>query len=428
MEEGIGGNIVVEQKKESQIIKKKKKTFSNLAISLKRINAYVVASLLDFKRSPMTMFFTVAYPVILILLFGAIFSDTNTSFTSYELYIQNEGDEGFLIQPSPPILLNFTDTLISTLSEIATNDSQPYFDINYIPLKDENNNSINPGTYLEEVEGYICLIIPKNFTQEVLFNNPVNLSVILDRNSQSASIALTIINNIVYNFNLAINGSQSNLGMETIDIYLDEQINYFDFLIPGIIAIAIMNNAVLGTINRFSYFMKLGLFRKLASTPMKKKDVVLGETVWQLIQGLVSIVAILFIAWMVFKLPGGDFNWIFRILDWKIIPVVFAAVMCFTGLGMIGARIVKNPESGTAVGNFIAFPMMFLSGAFFDVSGVLAINIISKMIPLTYMIDALRASMITNNVSIAWINIGISLAFGVGILIVGILVTKLSER
>ena len=83
---------------------------------------------------------------------------------------------------------------------------------------------------------------------------------------------------------------------------------------------------------------------------MRKRDVVLGETFWQLIQAIISIIAILLIAWMVFKLPQGDFTWILRVLDWKIIPVAIAGVMCFTGLGMIGARIVKNPESGTAVG------------------------------------------------------------------------------
>ncbi|MCG3222225.1 MAG: hypothetical protein H7641_12675 [Candidatus Heimdallarchaeota archaeon] len=32
--------------------------------------------------------------------------------------------------------------------------------------------------------------------------------------------------------------------------------------------------------------------------------------------------------------------------------------------------------------------MMFLSSAFFDVSGLPVINVISKMLPLTYMVEA----------------------------------------
>jgi ABC-2 type transport system permease protein len=419
---------MTETSRNTQNKKKEKRTNSKFLIAIRRIGAYVSAAFIDFRRSPLTMFFTVAYPIILILLFGAIFSDNNVTFSSYELYIQSEGDQGFLVQPTPPVFLNFTDTLITTLTEIQTNESQPLFNITHIPLVDEQGISVNPGSYLEEVEGYICLVIPENFTQKVLFDYPIDLTVILDRNSQSASISLSIISNIVYNFNLIVDNSTNNLGMETFDIYLEEEIEYFEFLIPGIIGIAIMNNAVLGTINRYSYFKKLGFFRKLSSSPMKKRDVVLGETTWQFIQGIISIIAIIIIAWIAFKLPQGNFGWVVEVLDWAIIPVAISGVMCFTGLGMIGARIVNNPEAGTAVGNFIAFPMMFLSGAFFDVSGVPVINIISKMLPLTYMVDSLRASMITNNVTIAWINIGISLAFGVGLLILGILLTKLSER
>ena len=419
---------MTEIKRDSQNKEKEKSSTFKFSIALRRIGAYVSAAFIDFRRSPLTVFFTVAYPIILILLFGAIFSETDVAFSSYELYVQSEGDQGFLVQPTPPVFLNFTDTLITTLTEIQTNDSQPLFNIKYIPLEDEQGMSINPGSYLEEVEGYICLVIPENFTQKVLFDYPIDLTVILDRNSQSASISLSIICNIVYNFNLIVDNSTNNLGMETFDIYLEEEIEYFEFLIPGVIGIAIMNNAVLGTINRYSYFKKLGFFRKLSSSPMKKKDVVFGETIWQLIQGIISIIAIIIVAWIAFKLPQGDFGWVVEVLDWTIIPVTIAGVMCFTGLGMMGARIVSNPEAGTAVGNFIAFPMMFLSGAFFDVSGIPVINIISKMLPLTYMVDALRASMITNNVALAWINVGISLAFGIGLLIIGILLTKISER
>lgn len=421
---------MTEEQKKTKLAKisKERPILNEIGLTFRRIGAYIVAALKDFRRSPMTIFFTVAYPIILILLFGAIFSEGNTSFNAYELYIQSEGDDGFYLPGIPPQFLNFTGTLITTLDEIETNDSEPYFDLKYIPLKDEHNTSIDPGLYLEEMGGYICLVIPNNLTQKMIFNAPVNLTIIVVENSQSSSIALSILSNVIYNLNLAFNGSKMNLGMETFDIYLEEQIDYFEFLIPGMIGVAIMNNAVIGTLNRYTYFHRLGFFKKLSSSPMKKGDVVAGETIWQLIQGIISIIAIILIGWLVFKIPQGDFTWAFKILDWKIIPITISAVMCFTGLGMIAARLVRNPDAGTAAGNFLTFPMMFLSGAFFDVSGIPVVNIISKMLPLTYMVDAYRASMITNNISIAWTNIGISLAFGIVIMIIGIIVTRLSER
>ncbi|NHJ33649.1 MAG: ABC transporter permease [Asgard group archaeon] len=397
-----------------------------IRMSFRRIGAYISAALRDFSRSPLTIFFTIAYPLILILLFGAIFGDEGVVGVSYNLYIQSGTDEGFQISPTEH--LNFTDDFVNIIKEIKRNDSKLLFEVHNIPLVDENSDPINAGTYLEEVEGYLALVIPSNFTQELLFNPPINLTIIVDENSQSAGIAYEILSSVVYSFNLGIAGyNETKIGMETTDIYLEEQIEYFEFLIPGVIGIAIMNNGIIGTINRYSYFDRKGFFRKLSTSPMKKRDVVTGEASWIFIQGLISIIVILLVGWLAFKIGDRDFRWIIDILDWKILPISIAAVLNFTGLGMIGARLTKTAGAATAAGNFLSIPMMFLSGAFFEVAHIPVINVISKMLPLTYIIDALRASLITNNVNLAWINIGISFAFGVVIFIIGIFVTKLKE-
>jgi ABC-2 type transport system permease protein len=411
--------------------KKKQRKQNSVALEIRlsfiRIGAYISAALRDFSRSPLTIFFTVAYPIILILLFGAIFSDEGALGASYNLYLQSGTDDGFQISPTEH--LNFTDDFTNIIQEIKRNDSNLLFEVHHIPLKDENNNSINAAQYLEEVDGYIAVVIPSNFTQELLFNPPINFTIILDENSQQAGIAYEILSSVVYSFNLGIAGyNDTKIGMETTDIYLEEQIEYFEFLIPGVIGIAIMNNGIIGTINRYSYFDRKGFFRKLSSSPMKKRDVVSGEASWIFIQGVISIIVILLIGWLAFKISDKDYMWIIDILDWKILPITLAAVLNFTGLGMIGARLTKTAGAATAAGNFLSFPMMFLSGAFFEVAHIPVINVISKMLPLTYIVDALRASLITNNTNLAWINIGISFAFGIVIFIIGILVTKMSER
>ncbi len=397
-----------------------------IRLSFRRIGAYISAALRDFSRSPMTIFFTIAYPVILILLFGAIFSDEGVIGASYNLYLQSGVDEGFQISPTEH--LNFTDDFVNIIQEIKRNDSELIFEIHNIPLKDENNNTINTAQYLEEVEGYIALVIPSNFTQELLFNPPINLTIIQDENSQQAGIAYEILNSIVYSFNLGIAGfNETKIGMVTTDIFLEEQIEHFEFLIPGIIGIALMYNGIIGTINRYTFFERKGFFRKLSASPMKKSEVVFGEASWIFIQGLISIIVILLIGWFAFKISDKDYMWIIDILDWKILPITLAAVLNFTGIGMIGSRLSKTVGAANAAGNFLSFPMMFLSGAFFEVAHIPVINVISKMLPLTYVVEAFRAAMITNNITLAWINIGISFAFGIVIFVIGILVTKLRE-
>ncbi|NHJ48557.1 MAG: ABC transporter permease [Asgard group archaeon] len=405
----------------------KEKTPSQFGLSLKRIGAYFTAAFLDFRRSPLNIFFTVAYPIILILLFGAIFSEGGT--VTYVVYYYSAGDDGFETIPGDnSSIINFSSDLIETFTSITHNDSTPLFDMRKIPDVDEQSNPIDIVSYLTDENGYIAMLLPFNLTQLVIFNPPVNISILVDENSQDADFALGIVSNIITGFNFGIAGVNSTqIGMETVDIY-SGQIEYFEFLIPGIVGITIMNNGVIGTINRYTFYEKKGLFRKLSSSPMTKGEVVTGEATWVLFQGIISIVAVLLIGWLVFKVPSGEFGWILDVLDWKIIPITIAAVLNFTGLGMISSRIVRNPEIGTAVGNFISFPMMFLSGAFFEIGHIPVIREISYGLPLTYVIKALRASMITPNISIAWINIGISFAIGIVLFTIGILITKLSER
>ena len=415
-------------KPQTESEKKTNELLIKTQLFFRRIGGYISAALVDFKRSPMTIFFSIAYPVILVLLFGAIFSGSNVSFDSYTLFVQSGGDAG--MEVAPGVVLNYTDITLSILEEMETNESEPIFLINYIPLHDSENNPIIAGEYMDEVGGDICLVFPENFTQKVLLGPlPVNVTIIRDMNSLSADISHSIIANVIQNLNLGIAGeNDTRIGMVSHDIYLEEEIPYLDFLIPGIVGVTIMNNAVIGTINRYTFFRNRGLFRKLAVTPMKRGDLVLGESIWQSIQGLVSVLSVIIFGWLVFKLPNGDFGWIIEILDWKMIPILIAGVCSFTGLGMIASRLVKNTDAATAAGNFLTFPMMFLSGAFFDVSAVAGVNIVSKCIPLTYMIDALRASMVTNNSAIAWTNIGISFAFGIALLVIGILVTRISDE
>ncbi len=111
------------------------------------------------------------------------------------------------------------------------NDSTSIFDINNISLKDEQNNPIDAGQYLEEVEGYIAIVIPENFTQKLLFNSPINLAVIIDENSQQANIALKILDNVIYSFNLGVAGyNDTQIGMESTNIFLEEDIDISNFL------------------------------------------------------------------------------------------------------------------------------------------------------------------------------------------------------
>ena len=108
-----------------------------------------------------------------------------------------------------------------------------------------------------------------------------------------------------------------------------------------------------------------------------------------------------------------------------MIPIIlFVGVLVFSGIGLIISQLVRNPNNALAVGTLVTLPMLFLSGIFFDISGIQALVIISKFSPLTYIVEALRSSMINRNFSYAWLNIGIAFAIGITAFVVGVFLTQ----
>ena len=95
---------------------------------------------------------------------------------------------------------------------------------------------------------------------------------------------------------------------------------------------------------------------------------------------------------------------------------------------MLGS-IVKDPESASAVANAVGFPMMFLSGTFFELASMPGyIQAISKVFPLTYFNDGLRATMLEGDANVALFNLGIVLIMGAVFFVLGSKFMSWKER
>jgi ABC-2 type transport system permease protein len=106
-----------------------------------------------------------------------------------------------------------------------------------------------------------------------------------------------------------------------------------------------------------------------------------------------------------------------------VLVIVFEA-FAFTGLSMLVVRFVKEAQSASAVGNLITFPMMFLSGTFFEVSAMPSfIQVIAKVLPLYYVNESLRQAMIFNNTVNALKELSVIAIFAVIVFVAGVYFT-----
>lgn len=378
-------------------------------MNLKFIKTDLILSIKHWLRSKGTVFWTLLFPVLLIMIFGAIFS--GGSEVEFDLVIQDLDDS------------NFSEEFVSNLNNITG--------VKVIHV-DKNKDVAD---YMLDEDKRVGLVIPEGF--ELLINEyiqskydpnstfneddlPFNLTLIVDPSDQTTtSILRSIIFSVIQQFNINITGGQNILGISEKSS-LGEEFEYIDFFIPGVIGFTIMTSMVYGSIERNTKYRSDGILRKLLTTPVTRAEWIFSKMLFMLFLSFISTFVIILVGMLVWGL-SVQINIFFFIL-------VIATSFMFTGLGMIIGRFVKDQETADMAGGAITFPMMFLAGTFFPLEQMPEfLQTIAQALPLYYVNEGLRNAMIYADLGEALFFTGIVLIFSLIFFIAGVLLTKWGE-
>lgn len=361
------------------------------------------ASLKTFLRNKSTIFWTIAFPCVLILLFGAIFSQSSVK---YDLYLQNQD----LVDGKATY---WSGALINILN--STNA----FNIQIV------NAAINATDYAMSNRLSSLLIIPSGFNNSAnvaLFTHGAtvaNVTFVYDQSTSSAPVVRSIVTSIVENLNFELSKGVEYLNVQSLTI-APQRFGYIDFFLPGVIGMTAMTTSVFTSVAISAQFKQNGIFHKLATTPLKRYEWILSRTIYNVLISYLGMAIMLILGVTIFSMKIS--------LDAVSLLMVAMASLMFTGLGMIIARFVKDPDGADAAANAITFPMMFLSGTFFPLSQMpLFLQAIAQVLPLTYVSDGLRASMIFGQSQTAIFNTVLITVLGVAAIVIGSLITKWEE-
>ena len=162
------------------------------------------------------------------------------------------------------------------------------------------------------------------------------------------------------------------------------------FLLIGLLGYGVAANAFAGLAITLVVRREAGLLKRVRGTPLTPAtylSAVIGSTV--VVIGL-QVVAQLLLG--VFLLDA----------DWPERPLAFVFAIltgaaAFAALGIAITTIVRTAEGSSAVVNAIYLPMAFISGVFFSTEDMPAfLEAISEVLPLTYFLDLIRASFVTD--------------------------------
>ena len=160
--------------------------------------------------------------------------------------------------------------------------------------------------------------------------------------------------------------------------------NYIQFLAPGIICMSVLFTAIFTGID-IIWDRQFGFLKEILVAPVPRIHIVIGKALGgatvAVIQGILVFIITLFVG--------------FRPVNYQNIfsglAILFLTAILFTSLGICIASIIEDMQGFQLIMNFLVMPTIFLSGAFFSLKGLpLPIEIISKIDPLTYGVDAFR--------------------------------------
>jgi len=364
------------------------------------VGANLVVSIKSFYRAKAAMFFTIAFPIILILVFGALFM--NQDNLSFDLGVQD---------------LDHTD---SSGQLVKTLELDGKFKVIRI------DPAINATHYTKDNKLNLVLMIPKgyerSFLQRMALNDPntsVTLTYLYDPSSSSVSLKMQILNSVFAGINQKMSGKPPFIRSAETSI-LAKKYRFIEFFVPGIIAMSVMTLSLFGTVNLNTELRQKGVIRKLSTTPITRTDWILSNVLYQFILAVLSTMAMLLVSYAVFRVRLQINAWlpVFIVLD----------VFAFVGIGMILTRFAKEAESAAAAANAISFPMMFLSGSFFPLEMMPGfMQTVARILPLYYVNEGLRASMVFYDHLAAVRYSAIIGFFAAVVFILGIIATKWEE-
>ncbi len=341
-----------------------------MAFSVRRMLAELKVHARSNVRSREGFFFTLIFPIILILLFGAIFAGGGVSQTT--VYVQNH-DSG-------PIGAAFIAAVNGTSNDCSSSASAG---LCLRPVAADQNFS----QYLSSKSASDGIVIPAGFSAAYESNQRVNITLFGDPASTTSAIVMGITSDVVNSFNL--HGSAGVLGIASRTA-ASSNYKYIDFLIPGLIGFSALTSPMFSLVNISSSYRRDKVFKLLSLTPLTKTEWLLSKIIWYIGTTIVSFILMSAVGVYVFGAHIG--------LTWGIGLFLVIGPFFFVSLGMLVGTISNTPESAAVVGNLVTFPMMFLSGTFFPVSSMpMYLQGVAHVLPLYYMIDGLNNVMIYGN-------------------------------
>jgi len=303
------------------------------------------------------LFWSLMFPLMFTFIFGFFFGKGSTSTGTIVL----------VEKAQTPIVENFRKAL----------DESGLFKVQREDDLEKAKDILKKG------QAGAVIVVPEKFG-EPLPEAPTKIKVIYDpANAQINSAVLSFTNNFLTQVNFQIKNVAPTFSLEE-EKTSTNQLGYFDFVLIGLIGMALMNSSIQGIAIGMSKYREDKILKRIVTTPLPSWRFIVSYILARLVINLFQVSLILLIGAYVFgaHLYGNIF---------LVYLIGLAGAVLFQLIGFAIAGLVKTTAAAEGMATAIAIPMLFLSGVFFPIDTLPKwLYSIVQYLPLAPLLKILR--------------------------------------
>jgi ABC-2 type transport system permease protein len=227
----------------------------------------------------------------------------------------------------------------------------------------------------------LVLVIPKEFSSP---DKGVELSVTYDGGKLTlAGMAMQSLQQTLVEVERGLRGSVPMFTLNAQNIQ-SHNTRYIDFLLPGILAMSVMQISIAGSAFNSVEYRRRGILKRLFVTPIHAMDFVGAMCASRLLLAVIQVTVLMGIGVFILDAHIGGSMVLF-------FGVVVLGTVIFLCMGFAVGGISRTQDSVTVIGNLIILPQMFLSGIFFPIEAMPDwLQPAVSLLPLSFVVGAMR--------------------------------------
>lgn len=201
---------------------------------------------------------------------------------------------------------------------------------------------------------------------------------------QESRTALVILERFVAEANMRIAGVRPVVQIRATGIAGAREIRFFDFLLPGILAMTVMQTGLQGVTWVVTGYRERLILKRVLATPVHPFVFLSGLVARYAVTNAFQLAVIVMIGVWVFHA---------RIIGSMAVlaAVALFGALAFVGIGFAVSTLSKTPESANLLGSVLSFPMLFLAGTLWPRDFMPAfMQPVIALLPLTPLVEAMR--------------------------------------